>query len=82
MQCALAWVRDHTPQQIREALPESGRSPDAQSDFDAIGVAKISFPLDGRMTPEAHAAAVRFLTGPDSAKFKQQEPYTNEFLRP
>ena len=82
MQCGLSWIQDHTPQQIREALPESGRSPDAQSDFDAIEVARISFPLDGRMTPEAHDASVRLLTGRDSAKFKHQEPYTNEFLRP
>jgi NitT/TauT family transport system substrate-binding protein len=82
MQCALAWVHDHTPQQIRETVPESGRSPDAQSDFDAIKTAKIGLALDGRMTANAHAAAVRFLSVPDSGKLQSQEPYTNEFLRP
>jgi NitT/TauT family transport system substrate-binding protein len=82
MQCALAWVRDHTPQQIREVLPESGRSPDAESDFDAIASAKNAFALDGRMTKGAHDAAVGLLTAPDKAKPKIQEPYTNEFLRP
>ena len=33
IQCALAWVQGHTPQQIREALPESVRSPDAGIGF-------------------------------------------------
>jgi NitT/TauT family transport system substrate-binding protein len=60
MQCALTWVHDHMPQQIREILPDVGRSPDAQSDFDAIEVAKIGLTLDGRMTANAHASAVRF----------------------
>jgi NitT/TauT family transport system substrate-binding protein len=82
MQCGLAWVRDHTPQQIRGVLPESGRSPDAEADFEAISSAKVSFTLDGQMTPEAHAAAVRFLTTPNTAQAKNQEPYTNEFLKP
>jgi NitT/TauT family transport system substrate-binding protein len=82
MQCALTWVHVHTPQQIREILPDSSRSPDAESDFDAIASAKSVLSLDGRMTAEAHDAAVRFLTAPDSTKPKRAEPYTNEFLRP
>jgi NitT/TauT family transport system substrate-binding protein len=81
-QCALTWVHDHTPQQIRETLPDVGRSADAQWDFDAIGVARIGLALDGRMTANAHASAVRFLSVPDSGKLEGQEPYTNEFLRP
>jgi NitT/TauT family transport system substrate-binding protein len=81
MQCALTWVHDRTPQQIRETLPDVGRSADAQSDFDAIDVARSALSLDGRMTAEAHAGAVRFLTAPDSTKLKSREPYTNEFLR-
>jgi NitT/TauT family transport system substrate-binding protein len=82
MQCALTWTHSHSPQQIREALPESICSPDAESDFDAIAITKSQLSLDGRMTAEAHAAAVRFLTTTDSAKLKIHEPYTNEFLRP
>jgi hypothetical protein len=77
----VAVVSPKTLQQIREVLPESGPSPDAESDFDAIDVAKAELALDGRMTPGAHNAAVRFLTGPDATKLKSQEPYTNEFLR-
>jgi hypothetical protein len=82
MQCALTWTHSHTPQQIREALPESIRSPDAESDFDGIAITKGQLSLDGRMTADAHAAAVRLLTATDSAKLKIHEPYTNEFLRP
>jgi NitT/TauT family transport system substrate-binding protein len=81
MQCALAWVHDHSPQQIRETLPDSSRSHDAESDFEALASAKGALSLDGRMTPGAHDAAVRFLIAPDSTKPKSQEPYTNEFLR-
>jgi NitT/TauT family transport system substrate-binding protein len=82
MQCALTWVHGHTPAQIRAALPESSRSTDVQADLDWITAAKSGLSMDGRMTPAAHAGAVRFLTGPDAAKFENQVPYTNEFLKP
>jgi hypothetical protein len=82
MQCALTWVHGHTPQQIREILPDSSRTPDAESDFDAIASSRGALSADGRMTPGAHESAVRFLVAPDSTKLKSQEPYTNEFLKP
>jgi NitT/TauT family transport system substrate-binding protein len=59
LQEALAWIQDHTAEEIREALPVSCRSPDVAADLDAILSEKSMLSKDGRMTPELHEAAVR-----------------------
>ena len=59
LQDALAWIQDHTPEEIREALPASCRSPDAAADLDAIRSEKGMLSKDGRMTSELHEAAVK-----------------------
>jgi NitT/TauT family transport system substrate-binding protein len=59
LQDALAWIQDHTPEEIREALPASCRSPDAAADLDAILSEKNMLSKDGRMSPVLHEAAVR-----------------------
>jgi NitT/TauT family transport system substrate-binding protein len=82
MQCALTWVQDHSPQQIRKVLPDSSLTPDAETDYKWITAAKNTLAMDGRMTSEAHASAVRILGSAESAKLKQEELFTNEFLRP
>jgi len=82
MRCASTWVHGHSPQQIRDILPESKRSADLEADLDWIASSKNGVSIDGRMTSEAHAAAVRFVAGPDAANLKEQHPYTNEFLKP
>jgi NitT/TauT family transport system substrate-binding protein len=76
-QCAMAWIQEHSSEQIREALPESSRSPDTAADLDAIMSAKRMLSPDGRMTPELHEAAVRVsgLVSPNLA-----QAYTNDFL--
>jgi len=79
-QCALAWTQDHTPQQIREILPASCRSPNADSDLDAILSTKQMLSRDGRITPELHEAAVRIAGIPNKASLAKA--YTNEFLQP
>jgi NitT/TauT family transport system substrate-binding protein len=81
-QCAIRWVQDHTPQQIREILPQANLSSDAEADYEWIANQKRAFSTDGRITPEAHAAAVRVLFPEGSAKLNAQEPFTNEFLKP
>ena len=79
-QCSLTWIHDHTPEQIRERLPDSCRSPDAGSDLEAIAAEKQMLSRDGRMTPELHEAAVRVAGVPNQANLAQA--YTNEFLKP
>jgi NitT/TauT family transport system substrate-binding protein len=59
LQEALAWIRNHTAEQIREALPVSCRSPDVAADLDAIVSEKSMLSKDGRMTSALHEAAVR-----------------------
>ena len=79
-QCALAWIQDHTAEEIRERLPDSCRSPDAGSDLEAIATEKQMLSLDGRMTRELHEAAVRIAGKTNQANLAQA--YTNEFLKP
>jgi NitT/TauT family transport system substrate-binding protein len=78
LQDALVWIQDHTPEEIREALPASCRSPDAAADLDAILSEKSMLSKDGRMTPELHDAAVKVSGIVDRARL--EEAYTNEFL--
>jgi len=77
MQCSIAWVHGHTPQQIREILPKASQSPEEQSDFEAIAAVKTALTDDGRMTTEAHAAAVRLL---GTTATTNRQPYTNDYL--
>jgi NitT/TauT family transport system substrate-binding protein len=81
-QCAMRWIQDHTPQQIREILPQANRSADAEADYEWIAAEKGALSTDGRMTSNAHAAAVRVLFPEGSPKLNEQELFTNEFLRP
>jgi NitT/TauT family transport system substrate-binding protein len=78
LQDALAWIQGHTPEEIREALPASCRSPDAAADLDAILLEKSMLSKDGRMTPELHEAAVQVSGIGNRAGLEQA--YTNEFL--
>ena len=79
LQCSQAWIQDHTPEEIRERLPDSCRSPDAGPDLEAITAGKKMLSRDGRMTPELHEAAVRIAGIPNQAKLAQA--YTNDFLK-
>ncbi len=79
-QCALTWIQDHTPEQIREVLPDSCRSWNADSDLEAILSTKLMLSRDGRMTPDLHDAAVRIAEIPNQANLAKA--YTNEFLKP
>lgn len=80
-QCALSWAHDHTPQQIREILPDSCRSPDAEADFEAIASKQRMLSVDGRMTHESHEAAARIWSALGQTKSEVPEAYTNEYLK-
>jgi NitT/TauT family transport system substrate-binding protein len=76
--CALSWIQDHTPEQIREILPASCRSPNVDADLDAIVSSKHMLSIDGRMTPELHDAAVRIAGVVNQTGLAKA--YTNDFL--
>jgi NitT/TauT family transport system substrate-binding protein len=77
-QCTLTWIQGHTPEQIREVLPASCRSPEALADLDAIQSAKRMLSIDGRMTPKLHDAAARIAGVANQTNL--EHAYTNEFL--
>jgi NitT/TauT family transport system substrate-binding protein len=78
LQDALAWIQEHTPEEIREALPASCRSPDVAADLDAIRSEKGMLSKDGRMTPELHDSAVK-ISGV-TTRTNLEHAYTNEYL--
>jgi NitT/TauT family transport system substrate-binding protein len=77
-QCALGWIQDRTPEQIRQTLPDSSRSPDTEADLEAISSSKHMLSVTGRMTREMHEAAVR-VSGVATNR-NLESAYTNEFL--
>ena len=79
-QCTLGWIQDHAPEQIREVLPDSCRSPDGAADIDAIAYSKRMLSRTGEMTQAMHQAAVQVsgLAGQTNL----ERAYTNEFLKP
>ena len=79
-QCSLAWIQDHTAEEIRERLAAPFHSQDAGSDLEAIAAEKQILSRDGRMTPEMHEVAVRIAGITNQANLAQA--YTNEFLKP
>jgi NitT/TauT family transport system substrate-binding protein len=77
-QCALSWIQGHTPEEIRQILPGSCRSPDAPADLDALASSQRMLSRTGTITPELHAAAVQVsgvVIQPGLA-----HAYTNELL--
>jgi len=77
-QCALGWIQDHDPEQIRQALPDSCRSPDTAADLDAISSSKRMLCVSGRMTRDMHEGTVR-ISGV-AAHTNLENAYTSEFL--
>jgi NitT/TauT family transport system substrate-binding protein len=79
-QCTLGWIQDHAPEQIREVLPDSCRSPDSAADLDAIAYSKRMLSRTGEMTQAMHQAAVQ-VSG-IASQTNLERAYTNEFLKP
>ena len=77
-QCALTWIQDHSPEQIREILPDSCRSQDKAADLDAISSSKRMLSHTGRMTQELHDDGVRVSGVVNQTGLAKA--YTNEFL--
>ncbi|MGA3186816.1 MAG: ABC transporter substrate-binding protein [Bryobacteraceae bacterium] len=80
----LAWMRSHTPEEIREKMPEAFRTEDTETDLEVLRTAQGMLSVDGKFTPEA-AEAVRKVLGTSleavrNAKVDLGKTYTNELV--
>jgi NitT/TauT family transport system substrate-binding protein len=80
----LPWIASHTPEEIREKLPESLRSQDAAADIEIIQASLPMFTTDGAMPKGAPEALKRFLDVTvdkvRDSKIDLSATWTNEFL--
>ena len=81
---ALQWLASHSPEEIRERLPEGSRSQDAAVDLEIIRWGKDAFTADGRMPIGAPENLMRYLdetaVGAPKAKVDLASTWTNEYL--
>jgi sulfonate transport system substrate-binding protein len=80
----LAWLRAHKPEEIREKLPASFRTEDAQMDIEVLRTTQAMLSTDGRFTPEAveavHKVVSTSLESVRKAKIDLGKTYTNELI--
>jgi NitT/TauT family transport system substrate-binding protein len=80
----LQWIATHSPDEIRNRLPDGFRSQDAALDLDIIRWSLPSFTADGEMPKGAPEAARRFLDATvdkvRTANIDLAATWTNEFL--
>jgi NitT/TauT family transport system substrate-binding protein len=74
---SLAWIREHSAEEILARLPKENQVGDPAAELAAIGMAKPMYSIDGRISPES-AEAVRRVRG---EKVELAKTYTNEFLK-
>jgi NitT/TauT family transport system substrate-binding protein len=74
---SLAWIREHSAEEILARLPGQNEVGDPAAELAAIRLAKPMYSIDGRITPES-AEAVRRVRG---EKVDLSKTYTNEFLK-
>lgn len=80
----LAWMRTHTPEEIRLKMPAQFRTEDETADLEGLKSLKAMLSDDGRLSPDS-AAAVKKVLGVSlekvrTADFDLAKTYTNEFL--
>ena len=80
----LRWIASHTPEEIRERLPESFRSQDKEMDLAVIRWGCAMYTADGAMPKGAPEAMKRYLDATvdnvRNAKIDLGATWTNEFL--
>jgi NitT/TauT family transport system substrate-binding protein len=80
----LSWMRTHTPEEIREKMPASFRTEDAQTDLEVLKTAQAMLSVDGRFTPEAVGAVLKVMStsleAVRNAKIDLAKTYTNELV--
>ncbi len=80
----LAWMRSHSPAEIREKMPASFRTEDAATDIEVLRTAQAMLSTDGRFTPEAVEAVYKVLSislpAVRDARIDLAKTYTNELI--
>jgi len=81
----LQWIHSHSPEQVREKLPEASRTQDVQSDLEALRIAIPFFSSDGVISPEsaqvAREAAEATVAKIRNADIDLAKTYTNDLVR-
>jgi NitT/TauT family transport system substrate-binding protein len=81
---SLAWIREHSPEEILAHIPSESRAGDAAAEITAIKLAKPMYSIDGRIKPDSAEAVRKVLAGSiervRDAKIDLTRTYTNEFL--
>jgi NitT/TauT family transport system substrate-binding protein len=81
---ALAWIRDHSPEEILAKVPAEFRVGDTRAELDAIRMAKPMYSLDGRVTMESAQAVRRVLDesleNVRRANIDLSKTFTNDYL--
>ena len=80
----LSWMRSHSPEEIREKMPASFRTEDAETDLEVLKTAKAMLSVDGKFTPEAVGAVLKVMStsleAVRAAKIDLAKTYTNELI--
>lgn len=80
----LSWMRSHTPEEIRAAMPAAFRTEDAGTDIEVLRTAQAMLSVDGKFTPEAveavHQVLSASLPAVRDAKIDLGKTYTNELI--
>jgi NitT/TauT family transport system substrate-binding protein len=80
----LSWMRSHTPEEIREKMPASFRTEDAQTDVEVLRTAQAMLSVDGKFTSEAVGAVLKVMStsleSVRNAKIDLGKTYTNELI--
>jgi NitT/TauT family transport system substrate-binding protein len=82
---ALAWIREHSPEEILAKVPGEFRVGDADAERSAIRLAKPMYSVDGQVSGES-AEAVRKVLAESlervrNARIDLGKTYTNEYLK-
>jgi len=81
---SLAWIREHSPEDILAQIPSESRAGDPAAEIAAIKTAKPMYSVDGRIRPASAEAVRGVLAGSlervRDAKIDLARTYSNEFL--
>jgi NitT/TauT family transport system substrate-binding protein len=81
---SLAWIREHSPEDILAQIPPESRAGDPTAEIAAIKMAKPMYSVDGRIRPDSAEAVRKVLAGSldrvHDANIDLARTYTNEFL--
>jgi sulfonate transport system substrate-binding protein len=80
----LAWMREHSPEEIRARMPAAFRTEDARTDVEVLRTAQAMLSVDGKFSPEAVEAVRRVLStslpAVRDARIELGKTYTNEMV--